>query len=124
MATGNLTVTANVTGGGDGSWSIGPTTRTVPTAVQAETVVALTIGSVTVAVPTGATNAIVIPPGCTYPTPNPAWGGTLTLKGIAGDTGVLISNTYVTAIPWDVGSVPASFVLTSTASGSCQVKFF
>src|ERR1017187_4853774 len=123
MATGVLTVSGNVTGGPDGSWST-VATRAVPAAVQSETIVALTSGSVTVVVPSGVTNVIIYPPNSAYPIPNPSYAGAITLKGIAGDTGVPISTTYVTVLEIDAATAPASFVLTATAVGSCPVRFF
>ena len=122
MATGNITIAANITGGADGSWSLS-STFTAPTAVQAETVVTLTIGSATVSVPSGATSAIIVPPNASFPIPNPGFAGTLTLKGVSGDTGVPISNKYLTPVVWDSANVPANFVLTSTATGTLYVRF-
>lgn len=122
MATGNITIAANITGGPDGSWSLN-TTFTAPTAVQGETIVSLTAGSSTISVPSGATSAIIVPPNAAFPQPNPSWAGTLTLKGTSGDTGVAISNKYLTALPWDTGNVPANIVLTSTAIGTLYVRF-
>lgn len=122
MATGNITIAANITGGPDGSWSLN-TTFTAPSAVQGETVVALTVGLATIAVPSGATSAIIVPPNAAVPQPNPSWGGTLTLKGVSGDTGVAISNKYLTPLVWDTGNVPANIVLTSTATGTLYVRF-
>ena len=123
MATGSVNVTANVTGGADGSGSF-TSSRPIPTAVQAETIVSLVNGSVTVSVPSGATDCIIVPPNAAVPVPNPSYGGTITLKGIAGDTGVPISTTYATRIPFESTTAPASFVLTATVSGTCQVKFY
>ena len=122
MATGNITIAANITGGADGSWSLN-TTFTAPSAVQGETIVALTAGSSTISVPSGATSAIIVPPNAAFPQPNPVWGGTLTLKGVSGDTGVAISNKYLTPLVWDTGNVPANIVLTSTAVGTLYVRF-
>ena len=123
MATGNLILNANVTGGADGSWSLGPATRLMATAVGAETIVTLAVGPNTITVPAGATNAIIIPPNDAYPQPNPNWGGTLTLKGVTGDTGVPISSFFPTVLPFDATNTPSSFVLTATAIGTLQVKF-
>lgn len=122
MATGNITIAANITGGADGSWSLN-TTFTAPTAVQGETVVSLINGANTVTVPAGATAAIIVPPNAAFPQPNPSWGGTLTLKGVTGDTGVPISNKSLVPLEWDTGNVPANFVLTSTATGTLYVRF-
>ena len=123
MATGNLTIAANVTGGADGSWSLN-SSRTVPTAVSAESIVTLIVGSTVVSVPTGVTNAVLVPPNAAYPQPNPNYAGTLTLKGASGDTGVPISTYYNTALEWDSATAPSSFTITATATGSMSVRFF
>ena len=123
MATGSVVLSANVTGGADGSSSFS-SSRPIPTALQAETIVTLSNGSATVTVPTGSTDCIIVPPNAAVPTPNPAYSGTITLKGVSGDTGVPISTYYATRIPWDSTTVPSSFVLTATAAGTCQVKFY
>lgn len=122
MATGNITVAANISGGPDGTWSLN-SSFVASTAVQAETVVSLSNGSSTVSVPTGCTAAIIVPPNAAYPAPNPTWSGTLTLKGSSGDTGVPISTKYSTPILWDSATAPASIVLTATASGTAYVRF-
>ena len=124
-ATGNVLLTANVTGGADGSWSLTPPAgqRSVSAAVAAETIVALTAGSSTISVPSGATNVIIVPPNAAFPQPNPTYGGTLTLKGVVGDTGVPISNTFLTYLPWDLATAPSSFVITATAIGTLVVRF-
>lgn len=123
MATGSVSVTANVTGGADGSGSFS-NSRPIPTALQSEPIVSLISGSVTVAVPVGTTDCIIVPPNAAVPVPNPSYGGTITLRGVAGDTGVPISTVYPTRIPWDLATAPTSFVLTATAIGTCQVKFY
>ena len=122
-ATGNVLLTANTTGGADGSWSLTPPAgqRVVGTAVPAETVVTLINGANTITVPTGATNAIIVPPNAAFPQPNPSYAGTLTLKGVTGDTGVAISNTYLTYLPWD--TAPSTFVIAATAVGTLVVRF-
>ena len=84
---------------------------------------ALSNGASTITVPSGATSAIIVPPNAAYPQPNPTWGGTLTLKGVSGDTGVPISNKYLTPIVWDSATAPSSFVVTSTTTGTMYVRF-
>lgn len=123
MATGNIILTANITGGPDGAWSLGPSTFLAPTAIQGESIITLTIGSATIPVPSGVTAAIIVPPNAAFPQPNPNWGGTLTLKGVSGDTGTPISNKWLTPVQWDVGNVPANIVITSTAVGTLYVRF-
>ena len=123
MATGSVNVTANVTGGPDGSSSFN-SSRPIPTALQAETVVALIIGSVTVTVPPGASSLVLVPPNAATPVPNPSYGGTILFKNIVGDSGSPLSTTYTFCWQWDLTNAPASFVLTASATGTCQVKFY
>ena len=125
MATGNITVAAVVQGSAAGTWSLNTMGQafTAPSAVFAETLVALISGATTVNVPTGSTAVILVPPNSSYPQPNPNWAGTLTLKGVTGDTGVPLSTKYVTEIPWDSATAPASFVITSTATGTMTAVF-
>ena len=73
--------------------------------VDSRTLQTLASGANTIAVPTGATICIITPP-----TTNT---NTLTLKGVTGDTGVLISKVTPTVISLGVN---ATFCL--TASGS------
>jgi hypothetical protein len=121
LSTGNVSLTGNVTGAPTGSRTFGPLTITANSAVDATQVVSLINGALTVTVPTGATAAILAPPNATSPSPNPAFAGTLTLKGISGDSGVAISNKYPTLISWD--TAPASFVVASTVAGTLEIFF-
>jgi hypothetical protein len=123
MAYGSVTITANVTGGNDGTWSLGPSgsTRMLLNAIQAETVVTLAAGANTITVPSGATECIIIPFTNSGSTTNTAYSGTLTLKGASGDTGVTISSSNVTVIPWD--TAPSTFVLTASAVGTISIRF-
>ena len=120
MATGNMTIAANITGGADGSWSLS-STFLASTAVQAETQVALSNGASTITVPSGATSAIIVPPNAAYPQPNPTWGGTLTLKGVTGDTGWPISTYFMSTFAFEPTNSPTSIVITSTATGTLKV---
>lgn len=61
----------------------------------------------TIAIPTGATGCLIVPP--------PANAQALTLKGLAGDTGVSLSQSLPTLITFN-STLPASFVLTSGAA--------
>jgi hypothetical protein len=71
-------------------------------------VFSLALGANTITLPTGGTAplgaTIVPPPGNTQ---------ALTLKGIAGDTGIPIHKTDPTSISFDASAPPASFVLNS-----------
>lgn len=120
MATGQVSITVNSTGGPDGSTTF-TSNRPLPSVVQSEVIVTLINGATTVTVPTGTTIGIIVPPNAATPQPNPNWGGTLTLKGVTGDTGVPISTIYATPLQWD--TAPATFVLTSNQAGTCQVVF-
>lgn len=120
-AQGTFTLAANVTGGPDGARSLA-STITANAAITQTTSVALVIGSVTVTVPTGSTVALILPPNSVNPTPNPSYAGTVTLKGVAGDTGVLVSNKWPTVLSFDAAG-PASFVLTATVAGTATVWF-
>lgn len=121
-AQGNLTLQANVTGGPDGARSFGPITITANAAITQTVSVALISGATTVTVPTGSTAAVILPPNAVNPTPNPSYSGTVTVKGVSGDTGVLVSNKWPTLLSFDA-SGPASFVLTATAVGTATVWF-
>ena len=121
MATGTVTVSGNVTGGPDGSRSFGPFTSYSSAAITETLPVALSVGANTITVPTGATVMILNPPNGTNPTPNPAYGGTLTLKGVSGDTGVPLSNTRVSVISWD--TAPSSVVVNASSTGTLTVWF-
>ena len=123
MAYGSTSIFAAVTGGNDGSWALGPaaTTRSMTTAINAESVLSLSVGANTVTVPTGATNAIIIPSSNSSGTTNTNYAGTLTLKGAAGDTGVVISSSAPTLLPFD--TAPSTFVLNATVSGTISIRF-
>ena len=117
---GTVGITANVTGGPQGSWSLAPPAglRSVSAAVQTEQSISLSVGANTVTLPATFSAAFLIPPNAAYPQPNPTFGGTLTLKGVAGDTGVPISNTFITALQFDTASSPSTIVINSTATGT------
>jgi hypothetical protein len=121
MATGNLTLAANVSGGPDGGRTFGPVTITSQASVAAVTTVALVVGDNTITVPTGATVCVLYPPNASIPIPNPSFGGTLKLKGAGGDTGIVISAKWVTELAWD--SPPGSFIVNSTGTGNLVAWF-
>ena len=122
--TGNLTIQANVSGGPDGGRTFGPITVTYTAAVNETLPVALSSGANTINVPAGATTAVILPPNFTtpgVPTPNPSYGGTLTFKGVSGDTGVVMSNKWPWVLDWD--TAPASFVINASTSTTVTVWF-
>ena len=122
-ASGNITLAANVTGGLDGARSFGPVNITSSAAITQTVSVALIVGSTTVSIPTGATAVVFFPPNAANPLPNPTFGGTLTLKGVSGDTGIVISNKYPTEFAFDSLNTSTSFVITSTATGTAIAWF-
>jgi len=122
-ASGVVTLSGNVTGGLDGARSFGPITITTAAGIPETLPVTLAIGANTVSIPTGATLVMFVPPNGANPIANPAFGGTLTLKGVTGDTGVVISNKNPTLVPFDSLNSSASFVINSTAVGSAEVWF-
>lgn len=120
MSTGNLSIAASVTGGQLGSRTFGPLSMMLTAAVDQTTVQSLAVGANTVTVPTGATLCVISGPNAAIPSPNPSSTAVLTLKGAAGDTGVVVSAKYPTVLTWD--AAPASFVL--NASATCTVELF
>lgn len=119
IAAGNLTIQGTVSGGPDGGRTFGPASIVAGAAVASVQTYSLAIGANTITVPSGCTCVVIWPPNATAAggvTPNPPYGGTLTLKGVSGDTGVAISNRWPTVLSWD--TAPASFVINSTATGS------
>ena len=121
MANGNVTLTGNISGGPTGTRTFGPLTITMASAVDQTTVQALSVGANTVTVPTGATCCIITGPNAIAPVPNPTNAAVLTLKGVAGDTGVTVSAKWPTLLSWDV--TPASFVINSTAVATIELLF-
>lgn len=122
-ATGNVTVSGNVSNLSAGSSSnFGPSTSNASAAVEYNTTVTLTTGANTITLPTGLTSLIIVGPNGTNPTPNPSSGSVLTLKGVAGDTGVPMSNAYPTVLQWDTGQSPASIVI--NASAGCTIQLW
>lgn len=122
-AAGNITISGNVSGGLDGARSFGPITITTAAGITETLPVTLTIGANTIAIPTGATSLVVFPPNASNPIGNPAFGGVLTLKGVTGDTGIVISNKNPTLISFDTLNTTATFVINSTAVGNMTVWF-
>lgn len=95
-----------------------PTTTSTPETIP----VTLAASANTIAIPNASTNAwlIIVPPNYGWPTPSTSFTGTLTLKGVTGDTGYLISNTWPTVLALAPTS-GANIVITSTAIGSMNI---
>lgn len=122
MAAGVLTLQGTVSGGPDGGRTFGPAAITANAAVIYDVTVALSIGANTITLPAGVSAVVIWPPNATAAggvTPNPPFGGTLSLRGVSGDTGIPISNKWFTSIGFD--TPPASIVINSTATGNIVV---
>lgn len=124
MSTGNLYLSGSVTGGPDGARNFGPFTIQALTAVDQTTPVSLASGANTITIPAGTTSIVILPqnmvaPG--YNVPNPKSTATLTLKGVTGDTGVALSNTWPTVLSWD--SPPANICITASNTATCSIWF-
>lgn len=120
MSTGTVTVSGNVSGSPVGARSFAATI-TVPNAVDATQVVTLSSGNNTVTVPTGATVCVIAGPNAVSPIPNPSYAGVLTVKGVAGDTGVVMSAKWPQVLAWD--TAPASFVINATVLCTVELWF-
>lgn len=120
MTTGVVTIAGNTSGSPLGSRTITPLPIIATAAVDQTQVVALSSGNNTITVPTGATCVVIVGPNGTSPQPNPASATVLTLKGVAGDTGVVMSAKWPTVLSWD--TAPASFVINATVL--CNVEIW
>lgn len=118
---GNVTLQGNVTGAPTGSRTFGPISIPLASAVDATQVLSLSSGNTTITVPTGSTLCVILGPNAVNPQPNPLNSQTLTVKGVAGDTGIAVSAKYPTMISWD--TAPASFVINSTGSAAVELWF-
>lgn len=113
-ASGVITIGGTISGEPTGSKSLNAQV-TLANAVGASTDVVLASGPNTIAVPAGATCALIQPPAGNVVA--------LTLKGITGDTGILIHKTNPTFLSLDPGQ--ASFVITaaSLTTGATEINF-
>ena len=105
MATGTLTISGGVAGLPSGTKTIAPPVISTFTAVGQVSDIALAVGDNAIPIPAGATAVVITPP-----VGNAA---SLRLKGVTGDTGVLIHKTNPTALALD----PATVLLVN-ASGA------
>lgn len=124
-ATGNITISGNVSNiNGNAQATIGPTTLTSATAYAFEQLVNLSIGANTIAITSGVTCLVIVGPNGANPQPNPTYGGTLTLKGVTGDTGVPISAKYPIFLAFDTTTAPSSIVINATVATTVQLWGF
>ena len=120
MAQGVVTISFNVSGGPTGTRTY---TQNVPlaSAVDQTSVVALSSGANTITIPTGTSYMIITGPNAVSPTPNPLSAAVLTLKGVAGDTGVVISARNPHVHSFD--TAPASVVLNASTTCTVEIAF-
>lgn len=113
--TGTISVAGTLVGGPIGQRVIN-TVNTVTNGIDGAITQTLAIAANTITVPTGATLVIIAVTGTTT--------GTMTLKGVAGDTGIALDVTgKPTLLSWPVAA-PANFVLTvAVATVPVQIQF-
>lgn len=116
-----VAISGQITGLPTGTKTIGPLTVSSAAACGTVTEVVLQSGANTITVPT-----LPAPTGCiiSLPSTNTA---TVTLKGVGGDTGIEIGKTGVTVLSFNTASLPASFVLNSSATQTgltTEISFF
>jgi len=123
VTVGTLNITANVQGAPTGARSLNLVTP-LNSAIDQTSMITLTTGANTITVPSNllVSCAVILPPNSYNPTPNPASTAVLTLKGVSGDTGIVISSKYATVLEWDIGTAPATFVI--NASSGCTIEIW
>jgi hypothetical protein len=106
MATAFIDIKGKCVGASSGELDISPTQIAITSAVGLRHSVALGAGSTTVTVPTGSTYVLITPPTSNIQA--------ITLKGVAGDTGVAIAKTKPTLLSLDTVT---TFVLSCITGG-------
>lgn len=106
-ASATITLGGQIIGTATGARTIGPISITSAAANGMVQQVILASGANTITVPT-----VPAPSGCIIAL-NPANTVVVTLKGVAGDTGIALGKTTTTMLNWDPTAAPASFVLNS-----------
>jgi hypothetical protein len=104
--TSNIYLTGTITGKPLGSEQIA---KTITGTVYGVVAVVLQAGANTITTPTTGTSGCIIQL-------SPSNTSIVTLKGVAGDTGIAIGKTTTTMINWDNTAAPASFVLNSVST--------
>jgi hypothetical protein len=111
-----LTVSSPSTGEPFGTISIGPLTVT-GTIVPVVLGPTIANGANTIAVPTGASGFVFVPPSTNT--------NTLQLKGVTGDTGLSMPKASFSVYLFDPANLPADIVITAGGSvGLSQLVFF
>lgn len=110
-ATATLRIDGTIASEPSGSETIGPLYVTSAAACYQKQVLILASGTNTITLPTG--TGMPTPTGCII-IPDSANAVALTLKGVAGDTGITLSLTKPTVLTFPA-TPPASFVLTAAS---------
>lgn len=109
-ASGTLSVGGSISDMPTGARAIGPITMTSSAASGVVIHVILQSGANTITLPTAIKPAMCV---IKLPATNTAL---VTLKGVTGDTGIVIGKTGYTVLPFDVTAPPTAFCLTSAAT--------
>ena len=120
MPTGSVTVDGSVTGQLTGTRTIGPLTLTSSAAQAQTTQVVLANGFNTITVPSTSCVCAVIAFAA-------ASTVTKTLKGVTGDTGIVLATTGFAVLTWVSGSAPATFGITTSGAdtgNTTEILFF
>jgi hypothetical protein len=117
-ATASITVSGSVIGLPTGALQVGPFTLSSAAANGQTQLITLSVADLTITVPSSPSPlyALIVPPSTNV--------GTLTYKGIAGDTGIAMSKTNPSIISF-AATPPASFVITggTGATGTMYITF-
>ena len=120
-AAATITIQGQISGTATGTRAVGPITLTSAAANGQVQQLVLAAGTNTITIPT-----VPAPSGCIIAL-NPSNTSIVTLKGVAGDTGIALGKTTTTMLNWDATAVPASFVLTSVSTQTgliTEIQFF
>lgn len=107
--TGALQISGSATGMPSGQKVIGPTAISIASGVGTVTTHNFVAGFNSIAVPTGATVAVIVPP--------PANTQTMVLKGVTGDTGIALARTLPAVLTFDAGVATFGITAGGTING-------
>lgn len=114
-ASGSLTIQGTITGLLTGTKTIGPITLADTNASPSTTEIVLASGANTITVPSATTCSGVLIVFAAASTT------TKTIKGVGGDTGIRVSPNGPCFLSFDSASVPATFVINSSAADTSNV---
>lgn len=114
-ATASVSIAGAVQGTALGNRVIGPVSISSSNASPIVQTIVLQSGANTITPPTSPA-----PSGCIIQLPSDNTAA-VTLKGVTGDTGVLIGKTSTVVLNWESSSIPSSFCLSSAATQTGKV---